>query len=104
LNSCYHYFICNYNNFCKDNGANPKVGGSNWPLKGTKSTLWEGGIRAVGFVNSPLLGFGDEGYVSKELIHVTDWFPTITNIAGAYSIESDKLDGKDQWTSLKYFF
>ncbi|XP_060597804.1 arylsulfatase J-like [Ruditapes philippinarum] len=88
--------------FTTDNGANPKVGGSNWPLKGTKSTLWEGGIRAVGFVNSPLLGFGEEGYISKELMHVTDWLPTITNLAGAYSIASDMSDGIDQWTSLKY--
>ena len=84
-----------------DNGANPKVGGSNWPLKGTKSTLWEGCVRAVGFVHSPLFDFRETGYISKELMHVTDWFPTILNLAGGTLIESDNLDGVDQWESLK---
>ena len=87
-----------------DNGANPKVGGSNWPLKGTKSTLWEGGIRAAGFVHSPLFGFREKGYISRELMHVTDWFPTIINLAGGTVTESDNLDGIDQWESLKYVY
>ncbi|XP_060562376.1 arylsulfatase J-like [Ruditapes philippinarum] len=96
----------NWNNtviiFSTDNGGNPKVGGSNWPLKGKKSTFWEGGIRAVGFVHSPLLGFRELGYKSKELMHVTDWFPTIINLAGANATEFDNIDGIDQWACLKY--
>lgn len=84
-----------------DNGANPKVGGSNWPLKGTKSTLWEGGVRAVGFVNSPLLGYTDKGYTSNELMHVTDWFPTIVNLASGDTYHTGDVDGVDQWNTLK---
>ena len=34
-----------------------------------------------------------------DLIHITDWFPTIANLAGA-STESLPLDGFDQWRTL----
>jgi arylsulfatase A-like enzyme len=55
----------------------------------------------VGFVHSPLLGFKELGYKSKELMHVTDWFPTIINLAGAIATEFDNIDGIDQWACLK---
>ena len=45
--------------FTTDNGAAAggldQSAGSNFPLRGVKNTLWEGGVRAVGVVHSTLI-------------------------------------------------
>ena len=56
-----------------------------------------GGVRGAGFIYSPLLK--DTGRVSTDLIHVTDWLPTILSVAGV-KVPENELDGYDQWKTL----
>jgi len=64
-----------------------------------KETLWEGGVRASGFLWSPLLR--KTSYVSEHMMQVIDWLPTLLSAAG---FDMSKLpvsiDGIDMWNML----
>ncbi|XP_020620378.1 arylsulfatase I-like isoform X2 [Orbicella faveolata] len=95
-----------YNNsviiFSTDNGG-PAAGldgnsACNYPLRGMKTTLWEGGVRGVALVHSPLLG--TKGRVSMDMMHATDWVPTLYGLAGGNTSKLENLDGFDMWPTL----
>ena len=87
--------------FISDNGARfiQTVEGAdnpNFPLKGFKNTIYEGGARVPGFVHSPLLEKPRRRH--QGLFHMVDFLPTLVNLAGG--VVPSSLDGVDQWPSL----
>ena len=88
--------------FASDNGGCPTAGGRNYPLRGTKGSLFEGGTKVDAFVYSPLLNDEMQGVEYDGLFHVTDWFPTILGLAEiTYKPEDGyELSGFDQTDSM----
>lgn len=86
--------------FCTDNGGQPGFGGYNWPLRGTKHTLWEGGVRSTGFVHGKMLQ--RKGVKCEGLLHITDFFPTLINLAGGTFDPRNPIsvDGFDVWNTI----
>lgn len=60
--------------------------------------MWEGGVRATGFVYSHLIE--KPGYVSNNLIHVSDWLPTIYHVAGGNLSDLVNVEGVDLWDMI----
>ncbi|XP_049270253.1 arylsulfatase B-like [Rhipicephalus sanguineus] len=85
--------------FCSDNGAERMGMGSNWPLRGTKKSLWEGGVRVPAFIWSPLLRDREER-VSEDIMHLVDWMPTLYQVAGGKVEDVGTIDGVSQWDAL----
>ncbi|KAK7103388.1 hypothetical protein V1264_018294 [Littorina saxatilis] len=84
--------------FSSDNGGPVRAAASNYPLRGSKITIWEGGTRAAAFVYAPsLLQKTNSSY--EELIHITDWYPTLVEAAGGGSSVAN-IDGVSQWKNL----
>jgi len=48
-----------------------------------KHTLWEGGVRGVGFVWSSM--FHQSQYTSHHLMHISDWLPTLMHAVASRS-------------------
>lgn len=82
--------------FSTDNGGETNYGGNNYPLRGNKHTLWEGGNRAISFLHAPK--FVTRPGVRHDLFTIVDWYPTLLAAAG---VEIEKYgDGINQWPMI----
>ncbi|KAK4299256.1 hypothetical protein Pmani_028454 [Petrolisthes manimaculis] len=88
--------------FTTDNGG-PAAGfnqnaASNWPLRGVKASMWEGGVRGAGVLWSPAVA--RPGRVAPQMVHITDWLPTLLSAAGGDLSVLGSIDGIDMWETL----
>ena len=58
--------------------------------------LFEGGIRVPTFIVSPHI---QGGTTNENLMHMSDWFPTLCNLAGIKS--GFDLDGYNVWETIR---
>jgi arylsulfatase A-like enzyme len=77
-------------------------GQSNWPYRGSKCSIWEGGTRGTGFVYWSGLPDAVRGSTWSGLAHAADWLPTIASAVGSpvKAGETLTLDGVDLWNAL----
>ena len=66
--------------YSADNGGTDR--GSNWPLRGSKHSNWEGGVRAAAFVSGGLIPNAMRGTESHVVMHIADWYSTFCFLAG----------------------
>lgn len=55
---------------------------NNYPLRGGKSSYFEGGVRVASFVHSPLLPAAARGSVYGGVLAFADWWGTFASLAG----------------------
>lgn len=106
-----------------DNGGNCDLSGTkntlehsspsnNFPLKGRKCTPWEGGTRTAAFVSGGVVPAQLRGTSSSVLIHIADWYATLSVLAGVDPTDSvlvpgggkndtpHDIDGVDVWPAI----
>lgn len=79
--------------FTSDNGSRAVDGGSNLPLRGTKSTTWEGGMRVPCIVRWP--GRVQPDRSTGEIATSMDLYPTLSGLCGAELPADRTIDGRD---------
>lgn len=83
--------------FLSDNGGSGN--GGNAPLRGSKGSMWEGGLRVPFIAWWP--GMLPAGKVTDELLTALELLPTISAATGAALPEGVKLDGFDMLPVLR---
>jgi len=87
--------------FSIDNGGVPYAGALNYPLRGAKATLYEGGVRSPGFIHAPKI-LPSQDY--QPLFHVADFYPTfsalIKQATNSSQPSTTKIDGLNQLPAL----
>ena len=96
--------------FLSDNGGIKKYGSimakgkgerpapaNNGPLRGSKGSLYEGGVRSVSAINWPQHIRPGE---TTDIFHVVDIMPTLVKLAGGKMPTDRPIDGKNIWPAI----
>lgn len=87
--------------FSSDNGGSHDV--SNYPLRGRKEQVYEGGVRAAGFVHSKLIKRPGKGKPGKSrLMYITDWMSTLLHVAGLDAFLPPNVDSINMWPVISH--
>eukprot|EP01083_Nonionella_stella_P247271 857511_1 len=93
--------------FTSDNGGSLELedtAGNNYPLRGGKSTYFEGGIRGIAFISGGYLPESRHGKIEEGMIHISDWYTTFCEMFGidkndynAIQNGLPNVDGYNMW-------
>jgi len=83
-----------------DNGGCSEATGSNYPLRGQKNSLFEGGVRTNAFIHSPLLNQSVTNTTYDCMFHNVDWMPTIFGMLGLEESTLGAIDGVNHWDQI----
>jgi len=84
--------------FFSDNGGPVGSGATNTPLRAGKGTTFEGGTRVPTVMRFP--GRLKAGGVSRQVMSMMDYFPTLAAAAGVQPGNSLPFDGKNLWPAI----
>lgn len=84
-----------------DNGGPVDGSASNFPLRGSKGTLWEGGMKGIGFITGGWVNQDRRGKQLNALFHITDWYPTFCDMVGITPSNHTILDGYSQLNNIQ---
>ncbi|KAL3933653.1 MAG: hypothetical protein SGPRY_000195 [Prymnesium sp.] len=86
---------------------NGESGASNWPLRGGKYSMFEGGIRVSAFVSGGFLPPAVRGTRLDGMMHIADWYATLCALAHvdptdklAASSHLPPIDSLNMWPML----
>jgi arylsulfatase A-like enzyme len=85
--------------FYSDNGGPGTAVARNTPLRGSKSGVYEGGIRVPALMRQP--GTIRAGVTSDQFVTLQDLFPTLAAAAGVNPRNRLPLDGVNLWDTLR---
>ena len=89
--------------FHTDNGG-PQDHACNYPLRGYKFSVWEGGVRGVAFVSGGLIPARRRGEKFEGMMHEADWYFTLAKGLAGLSVPADTgpvpPDSLDMWPSI----
>ena len=86
--------------FTSDNGGDVSNKGCNYPLRGTKGTLYDGNLRTIAMVAGGIVPEAQRGTSRDVLFSSLDWTPTLLKFADVlHKIKKNQMtwDGQNQY-------